>query len=678
MFSVVGTKTEGRRRPVASYQLMLVAAATCAIVLVARGSWAQQSCQDCDQCMTNCVCQPDGSCVGTPLPNTTQCDDGDPCTTSDHCQDGTCVGGGNAPNTTSCDDHNDCTINDHCDGAGQCVGGSNKAQGDSCTFAGLGPCAMGTCVVIPGFPAYCNATLKDCGDKCHFCNPSTGQCEANTFCSLNPCSTGQCDLSTGGCVPGNEGATCDDGNVCTSNDRCQSGECVGTAGGTPPPAGTATPTPTATPVLTKCVGDCNGDGVVTVDEILIGVNIALGNLDVSACENFDANGDGQVTVDEILTAVNNALNGCPEVPATTTPHPTTSLPTSTPTYHGTPTATTQITGTVPPTQTPVPTTPGGGTPSIGARASGTIESTTSALLVIPNLIAAITGRLSGAGLGGSASLIPPISFTCNTGGGTVACDQTLFPTTSPPTYTVTFTNCQVPGSSGTLTINGTLTIADQQAEICLTAPPTAATITAQNLTIQMPNGTTATFSSGFSATVGLSCSSGSCSCVADTVTLGPIVGTITVTGNPSAQITFGDGSSITVSISTYNAECVPTVYDMEVDGNVTLITNGYTFAATYSFYDIYDDASSGHDMVDVDGDVTSACFGDTVTFSTSTDIALGNPCPSAGVVDVTANTSGNTDVITYSSSGVHIDFGAGGSADFGSCLNSGLFACPGS
>ncbi len=59
-----------------------------------------------------------------------------------------------------------------------------------------------------------------------------------------------------------------------------------------------------------CVGDCNGDERVTVDEVLAIVNIALGTVPVSGCEAGDANGDGQVTVDEILTAVNNALNGC--------------------------------------------------------------------------------------------------------------------------------------------------------------------------------------------------------------------------------------------------------------------------------------------------------------------------------------------------------------------------------
>jgi hypothetical protein len=59
-----------------------------------------------------------------------------------------------------------------------------------------------------------------------------------------------------------------------------------------------------------CAGDCNGDGQVTVDEILTMVNIALGNTPVTACEAGDANHDGQITVDEILAAVNNALNGC--------------------------------------------------------------------------------------------------------------------------------------------------------------------------------------------------------------------------------------------------------------------------------------------------------------------------------------------------------------------------------
>jgi hypothetical protein len=93
---------------------------------------------------------------------------------------------------------------------------------------------------------------------------------------------------------------------------------------TPIPTSTPTSTPTETavptPTVVLCVGDCNGDGSVTVDDILVMVNIALGNASVSACNPGDANDDGQVTVDEILTAVNNALNGCATSPPLTDQH----------------------------------------------------------------------------------------------------------------------------------------------------------------------------------------------------------------------------------------------------------------------------------------------------------------------------------------------------------------------
>jgi hypothetical protein len=59
-----------------------------------------------------------------------------------------------------------------------------------------------------------------------------------------------------------------------------------------------------------CVGDCNCDGQVTVDELITMVSIALGTVVEDACLTGDANGDGQITVDEIIVAVTNALNGC--------------------------------------------------------------------------------------------------------------------------------------------------------------------------------------------------------------------------------------------------------------------------------------------------------------------------------------------------------------------------------
>jgi hypothetical protein len=80
------------------------------------------------------------------------------------------------------------------------------------------------------------------------------------------------------------------------------------------PTATPTPTPSPTPSVTPvppCLGDCNADGTVTVDELIKGVNIALGTQRLSACTQFDGNGDGVVTVDELVKAVSKALNGCP-------------------------------------------------------------------------------------------------------------------------------------------------------------------------------------------------------------------------------------------------------------------------------------------------------------------------------------------------------------------------------
>lgn len=66
-----------------------------------------------------------------------------------------------------------------------------------------------------------------------------------------------------------------------------------------------------------CVGDCDGSGNVTVDEILLGINIALGSRPVDECTAFDRDGNGAVTVDEIVTGVTYALEGCPAAPVPT-------------------------------------------------------------------------------------------------------------------------------------------------------------------------------------------------------------------------------------------------------------------------------------------------------------------------------------------------------------------------
>jgi hypothetical protein len=74
-----------------------------------------------------------------------------------------------------------------------------------------------------------------------------------------------------------------------------------------------------------CRGDCDENGFVTVQEIVIGISIALGTRPIVGCDAFDTDGSGSVTVDELLTALANALDGCP---------PTSPVPTPTPAYSG--------------------------------------------------------------------------------------------------------------------------------------------------------------------------------------------------------------------------------------------------------------------------------------------------------------------------------------------------------
>jgi len=51
----------------------------------------------------------------------------------------------------------------------------------------------------------------------------------------------------------------------------------------------------------------NGDGRVTVAELVHGVAIALGDMPLDGCRAFDPDGDGRVDVDELVQAVRKAL-----------------------------------------------------------------------------------------------------------------------------------------------------------------------------------------------------------------------------------------------------------------------------------------------------------------------------------------------------------------------------------
>jgi hypothetical protein len=59
-----------------------------------------------------------------------------------------------------------------------------------------------------------------------------------------------------------------------------------------------------------CACDCDGNGVVSVGEVIMGVNIALGKAAMGACMPADHQPDGQVMVDELVDGVDALIRGC--------------------------------------------------------------------------------------------------------------------------------------------------------------------------------------------------------------------------------------------------------------------------------------------------------------------------------------------------------------------------------
>jgi cysteine-rich repeat protein len=110
------------------------------------------------------------------------------------------------------------------------------------------------------------------------------------------------------------------------------------------------------PAFAQCVGDCDEDNVVLINELITGVNIALDSAPLTSCPSFDPNDSGVVQINELILGVGNALNGCPPID-TPTSTPIVGEPTATQTIgETTPTATHTNTAspTVPATSTPTP------------------------------------------------------------------------------------------------------------------------------------------------------------------------------------------------------------------------------------------------------------------------------------------------------------------------------------
>ncbi|NUN16212.1 MAG: hypothetical protein HUU55_21505 [Myxococcales bacterium] len=122
------------------------------------------------------------------------CDDNSACTSGD-----ICAGGGCIATTIVCSDNNDCT-DDTCDPDVGCLFSNHLGpcdDNDACTTADQ--CSNGLCAGL---------LVIDCEDN-------------------NPCTKDNCDSGLG-CIYSAASGPCNDNNLCTTGDQCQSGACQGT------------------------------------------------------------------------------------------------------------------------------------------------------------------------------------------------------------------------------------------------------------------------------------------------------------------------------------------------------------------------------------------------------------------------------------------------------------------
>lgn len=204
-------------------------------------------------------------------------------------------------------DGNDCT-DDVCNDAAQCV--HPILEGASCQnqfFCDGGEfCSpQGECITLEPPPCRAGQTCDEANDTCIGAAP-TATSTPNGTATATPSASATATASTPGASPPTATAT-----------SATPGATPPTATVTAPPAtSTATApsaaaTPTATAASAACSGDCNGDRVVAINELVLGVNIALGNQAVAACRAFDGNGDGGVAINELIAGVRSALGACP-------------------------------------------------------------------------------------------------------------------------------------------------------------------------------------------------------------------------------------------------------------------------------------------------------------------------------------------------------------------------------
>ncbi len=178
-------------------------------------------CDDSIACTTD-ACSTTLGC--TAAPDNSRCNDGVACT-NDTCS--ATLGCTAAPDNSRCNDGVACT-NDTCSATLGCTAAPDNSRCND----GVA-CTNDTCDALAGCRRIADNSRCDDGIACtnDTCDALAGCVRTgdDTRCADgNPCTSDHCQSNVG-CrsIPGNEGATCEDGSVCTLGDRCVRGACAG-------------------------------------------------------------------------------------------------------------------------------------------------------------------------------------------------------------------------------------------------------------------------------------------------------------------------------------------------------------------------------------------------------------------------------------------------------------------
>ena len=214
---------------------------------------------DCDGDVDEASCDDDNPCTADECSkDTLQCDhtnatglcdaDGSVCTKEDKCENGACKAG----EVIVCDDKNPCT-DDKCDKEKGCVYENNEApcnaDDNECTLADAckegtcepgaakacasdDSCVKGSCSILDGKCKYkfqegsaCDdgklCTKDDkCADEVTGCKGTDLACDDSDVCTADSCDP------TKGCVTVPQAGACDDGDLCSKDDKCDGGKCT--------------------------------------------------------------------------------------------------------------------------------------------------------------------------------------------------------------------------------------------------------------------------------------------------------------------------------------------------------------------------------------------------------------------------------------------------------------------